>query len=476
MQHVQDIALDVKPSPNQDCQNQATTAHVCSGECDQTALSHPGGSSGHSQRVPCPSSAERIDGDSEYDGGDEDEGDDGGEEDKWNDVDDDHLQDYGIKKPDAMMPSPIADSRMDSPTPEVRNEMMRSWSRTASTCRRWMGLKRARWEISEENEVKEMEGRRVKRMKRDGNPAGLTRQPLAECQGNLQSSSKGEHKRQGALTNTPHCPAKRPVGSAVQKINQNCLRRHAAKGTQKKSADFGYYPQPDIVVYASYYNAIGGSQSRPSSHRQRQAGSERTNPTLNPIVEDTAGDTHGSVSHGASEGNGSNDSGNQRNPGEMVQNDAHTERRGQYQQPAVNNVRDDPFFSDELFNGMLNGQPDNNHVGSMYTRSHQREIDEYYLRVTGPRPGVEPESNPPENPVPSAVQQQTTQNIPGARVHGGNGPPVAQAPTGALRLARASTNDLDFGDITDWNSAWSSFVNDHDSEPLLRGHYPDEHK
>ena len=305
---------------------------------------------------------------------------------------------------------------------------------------------------------------------------GSTRQPLAECQGNLGPSSKGEYKRQGALKNTLHRPATRPVGSAVRKLHEDRLRHRAPKGIQSKSPDFGYYPQPDIVVYADYHNEIEGSQSRPLSHHQRQAGSERTNPTHDPAVEDTAGDTPGHASHGSPEGNESNDPEDQPNPGEVAQDDAHTTHRRQYQQPAVNTVRDDPFFSDELFNGMLNGQPDNNHVGSMYTRSHQREIDEYYRRVTGLRPGLDPESDTLQNPIPLSAQQYTTSNIPGAPAHGSNAPPVAQASTGTLRLGRASRNDLDFGDITDWNSAWESFVNDHDSKPLLRGHYPDENK
>ena len=215
-----------------------------------------------------------------------------------------------------------------------------------------------------------------------------------------------------------------------------------------------------------YYNAI---ESRPSSHPQRQAGSERTNPTVNSTVQGTAGDSQGHASHGTLQGNGSIDP-------EMAQKNARAERRAQGQQPAVRNIRDDPFFSDELFIGMLNDQPNNDHVGRMYARFHQREIDEYYQRVTDPRPRLDPESDAIENPMPSSAQQQMTHNVPGAPAHGGNGQPVTQAPTGALRLARASINDLDFGDITDWNSAWSTFVNDHESKPLMRGHYPDEYK
>ena len=499
IQHVQDTAAYVEPSTNQDCQNQATTADVCSGECDQTGLPHSGGSSGHPQRVPCPSSAERIDGDSEYDGGDEDEGSDGGEEDKLNDVDNNCPKADGIEKLNAKMSSQKADSKMGFLTPKVRRGAVNypkedridlkmlagrlsaaevTLTTASYQARRESGVKKASWEIVEDDEVKVTEARRVKRMKRGGNSAGSTRQPLAECQGNLQPSSKGEYKRQGSLAKTSRRPDTRPVGSAVIKLHKDRLRRRATKSTQNKSPGFGYYPQPDITVYANYYsalNAAGEPKPRPSSHRQRQAGSERINPTLNPTVEDTAGDTLGHASSGAPEGNGSNNPGDHPNSREMTRNNARTEPRRQHQQPAVNTVRDDPFFSDELFNGMLNDQPDSNHVGSMYTRSHQREIDAYYQRVTDPRPRLEPESDTLENPITSSAQQQTTHNIPGAAANGGNAAPVTQAPNGALRLARSSINDLDYGNITDWNSAWSSFVNDHDSKHLMRGHYPDEY-
>ena len=499
MQNVQDTAPDANPSTNQDRQNCATNANSDPGESDQTAISHPGVLSGHSQQVLCPFSAERVDGDSEYDGGDEDEGSDGGEEDKLNDVDDDRLKADGIEKFNAKMPLQKADSKTDFLTPKVRRGAMKypeqdrmdtkmlagrlfaaegMLATPNNHARLQTGLKRASWEIIEDDEVKEMEGRRVKRTKRGVHAAGSTRQPLAECQGNLQPSSKGEYKRQGSLAKTSRRPDTRPVGSAVIKLHKDRLRRRATKSTQNKSPEFGYYPQPDIIVYANYHsalNATGEPQPRPSSHRQRQAGSERINPALNPTVEDSAGDTQSHSPQGAPEGIGPSDSGNQPNPAEVAEYYAHTAPCRQYQQPAAS-TRDDPFFSDELFNGMLNGQPDSNHIGSMYTRSHQREIDAYYQRVTGKRPGLEPESDTPENPVPSLAQQHMTQNTPGAPAHGGNASLAAQAPAGALRLARSSINDLDYGKITDWNSAWSSFVNDHDSKPLMRGHYPDEHK
>lgn len=497
-QHVQDTALDVEPSNNQDCQRQAAIAGVCFGGCDPKDLFHPDGSSRLSQRDPCPSSDERIDGDSEYDGGDEDEGSDGGEEDGKSDVDDDHLKIDGIKKSDAKIPLPGSDSRGEFPTPGVCRGLMEylhdridmkplagtfSKAEVTSTAnnqaRLQSGLKRASWEILKDEEVKEVDGRRAKRTKRGGYANGSARKPLAECQGNLQPSSKGEYKRQGSLAKASHRLNTRPAGSAVQKLHRDRLRRSAAKCTQKELLDFDSYPQADIVVYTHYYNglnATGEPHSRPSSHRQRQAGSERTNAALNPEVGGPARETLHAIPHGDPEGNGSNESEKQPNPGEVTHNDVRSTPRQQYRLPAANTVRDDPFFSDELFNGMLNGQPDSNHIGNMYTRSHQREIDEYYQRVTGQRPVLELENNTLEKPMASSAQQQTIDNLASAPAHGSNAPLVAQAPTGALRLARASINDLDFGDIRDWNSAWSSFVNDHDSKPLMRGHYPDENK
>lgn len=124
-------------------------------------------------------------------------------------------------------------------------------------------------------------------------------------------------------------------------------------------------------MYANHSNVVAEPQSQFTSNRQRPAGSERTNPTLDSTVVETAGDN---VSHAAPDGSVSNVPENRPNPGE---NNLRSVPRRHYQHPAVNAVRDDPFFSDELFNGMLNGQPDTNHVGSMYTQSHQRDIDEY---------------------------------------------------------------------------------------------------
>ncbi|KAL9133270.1 MAG: hypothetical protein Q9175_005549, partial [Cornicularia normoerica] len=141
--------------------------------------------------------------------------------------------------------------------------------------------------------------------------------------------------------------------------------------------------------------------------------------------------------------------------------------------------------------------PDNNHVGSMYTGSQQRDIDDYYLRLMAPRPRVELEINTPEDPLPlpphfrqeeprtvfvadlmdphsrpQAMQPHVPYNIPGTPAQG----PVARVPARASQSAGDSGDDLDFGDITHWNSDWSSFVNDHDAEALLRGHYPDEYR
>lgn len=91
----------------------------------------------------------------------------------------------------------------------------------------------------------------------------------------------------------------------------------------------------------------------------------------------------------------------------------------------------------------------------------------------GSRRGVESDRDNLGNQIPSSVHERM---IPSARIHGGNAPPPAQLPGGLTRPPRASNRDLEYGDIADWDAAWSSFVDDHDGKALLRGHYPDEYK
>lgn len=188
MQHLHNAASGAEPALNHYCQHGEINAGLLSSEHDQTVIPHPGDSTRHTQRVPCPSSSERIDGDTEYDGVDEDEDSDGGEEDKKNDVDDDCLRADRIEKSDAKMPMPEADSRMNFPTPEVRRGAMRyleqdridikmlAGSFSAAEvmlatrniqARLQSGSKREGWEIIEDG-LKHMVGRGIKRTKRGG--------------------------------------------------------------------------------------------------------------------------------------------------------------------------------------------------------------------------------------------------------------------------------------------------------------------
>lgn len=483
-QHLQDSAVDVEPSANQDCQTQATEADVCSAGRDPTAASHSSGWRGTSQRVPSPSSSVGSDGDSEYDGGDEDEESDSdrGEAIDESDVDD------GTEQPGAEMPLSEADTNMDFLSAEEHPDVM--WYRElddtememvldAEYCpaevmeampetrdRLLSDLKRARWEISEDEDIEECQHQRSKRIKRGGDAAGSNSKGLPYLYGqHSQKDQQPIHFRPSYKRDRKQAE----FGSHVRRLHEDRLKHRI----ETRMYNYGYYPQPDIVVYANYDNSIGELQSQPASHRQRLAGSGRTNPALNATVEDTAG---GHVSHAAPEGDGSNASGNQPNPGDVTRVDAHTAPRRQHRQPARNTIRDDPFFSDELFNGMLTGQPDRNHVGRIYTRSQQRDIDEYYQRVTGARPEVGPERDTPGNGSLGSGQQQMTHNIPGAPSHGGFVPPYGLLPGRLTRPAPASVRELDYGDIRDWDDAWASFVYDHDGKALLRGHYPDEYK
>ena len=108
-----------------------------------------------------------------------------------------------------------------------------------------------------------------------------------------------------------------------------------------------------------------------------------------------------------------------------------------YQQYTARTGRDDPFFSNELYHGMLNGQPDNKQVGRMYTNSQQQEIDAYYRRLMAPRPEQQPKISAPPTPPPRLRMEAMTS---------------------------ANGSDLAVGDMAYWNPEWSDFVNDDDAE------------
>ena len=101
--------------------------------------------------------------------------------------------------------------------------------------------------------------------------------------------------------------------------------------------------------------------------------------------------------------------------------------------------RDDPFFSDELYRDMLNGQPNNNHVGSMYTTSKQQEIDSYFRRLMAP-PRPQRKISPPPTPPPR------------------------------LRMDTPKV-----GEIPYWDPEWNQWVNlDDADEPLVETQKPGE--
>ncbi|KAF6224640.1 hypothetical protein HO173_012983 [Letharia columbiana] len=560
-QHVPNNTPYAEATANQYSQHREKHAGSLSGNYIQTVTSHVGASTGQQniRLVPYSSSSEGSDGVDEKDR-DEDE------EDKEND------EGYGDAEDDVEMPLAEEDPRMKKLTANERRELERYLEQDRIRTQMCLdgrmslielmsvmqsneaelksGLKRARGDISDDDEVEEMHNRRAKRTKRgvaavSGNqPLSETHRPTYSGFDEPQPGPSGEYHRQGALANTYRRPTTRPIGSAVQRLHNDRLRRPAPKATHKKTTP--YYPQPDMVtgdeeynIYnfqidsqqpqqpsqqrnglgdgifhsdveqprpglqpyqsqqeidmgnANTYTNTGELQPRPSSRRQRQAGSERFSSVLNSTVEEISGDAPAHVPDNALEGYNSHDCGDQSNPVESARIDAYTAPRRAYQQPTASTVRDDPFFSDELFNGMLDGRPDANHVGSMYTRAQQREIDNYYQRLMAPRAGVENESGTPEDVMPppprfreeelqtvfvadlldphsrpQAAQAHIPYNVPVDPVQGGNAPPVAQTPP---------DDSLVVGNITSWDPAWSAFGNDHDAGPLLRGHYPDEY-
>lgn len=555
----------------------------------RSVTSHAGPSASQHNTAPSQdeSSSEGGDGD-DVDDGDYGCEEDDKSEDSADEEDEENDEDDGSDEPDAMMPLPKGDPRPAMLTAEERRELERyleqdrtnilmygngkiseprllsSMARNEAEFR--SGLKRARGDVSDDDEVDEMQSRRVKRTKRGGDAAGPSSQSLSETR---VPGPWGEYNRQGALLNTSRRPATRPVGSAVERLHKDRTRQVAPKAMQNKIPEFPYdsqqdlvmddeeytvnsyqdqllsypaqpengarngshrvntggwqapnsqYPQPEnVMVYSTYhtsagepqprtdtgyhqsengmgssnsYTHAGETQARPFSHGQRQPGSERFSSALNSTAEQVIGDM---PAHAPQD------------PVQPAPNGTPPAFRRAYQQPTASTIQDDPFFSDELFDGMLNGQPDANHVGSIYTRSQKDDIDQYYQRLMAPHPGAAPESNAQDNATPpqqhfseeepatmfvadllnpyarpqagqggGAPQPYIPFNIPTAPAQGGNAPPAPQAPPRAPRPTEGPEMGLDIGNIVGWDPSWSEFVNDHDSEALLKAHYPDE--
>ena len=294
------------------------------------------------------------------------------------------------------------------------------------------GLKRARWELSDDDEVEDLQNQRAKRSKR------------------------GEAD-QGASVNTSRRPATRPIGSAVQRLHNDRLRRPTPRATigQNDTYESLRYHQPDLSENEYTVPNVQTDVQQPQYTPQQENRYSHTLPYLN--------------SH----------------------------------QPGASAIQDDPFFADELFDGTLDGQPSNHHVESIDTRAEQQAIDEYYRRLMTPRPGIVSDRTGQEDSMPSAprsrMEQPSTVSVadlldphsrPQARQHGvamqhsapnlptapgqaGRARSAVRAPPGALRSADAS--DLVAGSTVLWSNEWSAFVNDHNAEPLLQAHYPDEY-
>ena len=191
----------------------------------------------------------------------------------------------------------------------------------------------------------------------------------------------------------------------------------------------------------------GERQKWPLSQSLLLPGDQRGSSTRNHTIQDSTGSMppHGSNSTTDGDTSFAGRSSNTVQP-------AHNENgniapRRAYQHYTARTGRDDPFFSDELYEGMLNGRPNNHHVGSIYTVSQQQEIDAYYRRLMAPRPTARSKTSVPQTPPPRLRMEEANP---------------------------ANGSDLAVGDIAYWNPEWSVFVNDDDAEPLLETHHPDE--
>lgn len=383
------------------------------------------------------------------------------------------------------------------------------------------GIKRAREHASDDDEADYLQTQRAKRTRSGQGAAGSSSQLRPKSQNSIYSgfdNSKpgpsGNFPRQGPLANSARRPT-RPVGSAVQRLHSDRRRRPAPKSTtaQKDTNEYPSYPQPHPVIgnewtvygfhtdsQQSPYlpqqadglrgqglytnpgqpqrgpepyqpqqdNGIGASrtnmstgqpQANHSSRSQHQPGNEQFHSAQNPGIRDVTDDMPPYDQNAPTEGRNSHDPGSSGRRTELNRNEnGNVAPSPAYQHFEESTAQDDPFFSDELFNGMLNGHPDNNHVGNMYTHAQQREIDGYYheLMTTHPRP--EADTNSPETymPPPPPV------------------PSVTQVTGSATQPAEGS--DLTVGDIAGWDPAWSEFVNFHDVEPLLQAENPDDYK
>lgn len=243
-QHVQETVLYDEPLTEQHCQTRATKVDGFSGGCDQTAISTSGESTVHSPKVSYPFCSVGSDGDSKYDGCDEDEdSDEGGENDAIHENGATNHYD-GTKQPIANTPLPEADDKTDLFTAEERPIMTRykelddadmemvmdagyclaevMAADTRIKARLLSDLKRARWQISEDEEIKQLQHQRTKRIKREEEPARTSSQGFPESHGHCTDDdlhttySKSSHK--GNRKNH------RTLSQYIQKLHKDRLR------------------------------------------------------------------------------------------------------------------------------------------------------------------------------------------------------------------------------------------------------------
>ena len=192
----------------------------------------------------------------------------------------------------------------------------------------------------------------------------------------------------------------------------------------------------------------GKRHKRPLSQHLLLPGDQRGSSTRNHTIQGSTGSMPPHGPNGTTDGDTSHDSRRSPNTVQPARNENENIAPRRAYHYTARTGRDDPFFNDELYAGMLNGQPGNNHVGSLYTSSQQQEIDEYYRRLMAPRPTAQSKTSVPQTPPPR------------------------------LRMEAAKSADgsgLAVGDIAYWNPEWSMFVNEHDAEPLLQTQYPDDY-
>ena len=222
--------------------------------------------------------------------------------------------------------------------------------------------------------------------------------------------------------------------------------------TDQRRSQRGFAPsqsQQRNGVGNTYQNThTSGRQPSALPHARRQQGSEQFSSSARTLTPGSVGNMPLHDRNGPTDVYTSRQSGITSNHGES----AHSGRersapRQVYRHYTTRTAHDDPFLSDEHFNGMLNGQPDNNYVGHAYTHAQQQDIDEYYRRLMTPHPSAQ-SRRAPDSPPPRLRME---------------------APPSADR------SDFAAGAHADWYPEWSAFVNDYDAEPLLGEDYPDEY-